>query len=156
MRKESYSRWSVVKLKLRLGHWIWGRGHGNRELETYSAEELGIRMGNWILRGQGHGEQVYLFMLLLSWCVPSEYLLVLEAGTLEWVRERKVGEHLCNPSGLRSERKQGLQQVFSYKAEDETTALDLEEEGAAMGWKSKEISARDQAATTFFLGYRVS
>ena len=42
---------------------------------------------------------------LLSWCVASVCLLLLEAVILGRVRGKKVGEHLCYPSGLGSERK---------------------------------------------------
>lgn len=35
------------------------------------------------------------------------------------------GEDLCDPLGMGLERKGRLQQVFCYKAEDETGGLDL-------------------------------
>lgn len=44
--------------------------------------------------------------VLLSWCIPQEHLLVLEAGMMQCIIVSKVvGDALCDPLEMESERK---------------------------------------------------
>lgn len=64
---------------------------------------------------------------LLSWCVHSECLLVLEAGILGGVGRGYVGgEVLCDLLGMESDRKGRSQQGSHFRAGDET--------GGGWGW----------------------
>lgn len=64
---------------------------------------------------------------LLSWCVPMESLLILEAGIMGFVWEKCEGEDLCDLLGLGSVKK-GDTAGFHYRAGDETRGLDLGEQ----------------------------
>lgn len=59
--------------KFRKERYVVSPGHGNREAEMYSTQELGLRVGEWILRGCGHGEGIHLVYLFLQPCSASVF-----------------------------------------------------------------------------------
>lgn len=85
------------------------RAEGKEDCNWCSVAELGMR------RGEEGVMKVFSWLsCFLSRHVPSECLLVLNPGIMEWVAGRKDGEEdLSDPLGMESERK-GRLLVFCY------------------------------------------
>lgn len=103
---------------------MWAKGR--EDCNWCSAAELVMRLGeegrikvfSWLS----------YFHDLLNQCVPSECLLVLDAGIMGQVAGRKVGEEdLSNHLGRGSERK-GKLRVFCCRAGDGTGGTELGEQ----------------------------